>query len=88
MWYVYCLENKDKNYLYVGSTKDLKRRVTEHNHGLSKSTKPHLPLHLTAYIAVISEKHARNLEKYFKTGSGKTVLKKRILQNEVPFSGT
>lgn len=44
MWYVYCLENNDKNYLYVGSTKNLKRRVMEHNHGLSKSTKPHLPL--------------------------------------------
>ncbi len=44
MWYAYCLENYDKNYLYVGSTKDLKRRVIEHNHGLSKSTKPHLPL--------------------------------------------
>jgi len=88
MWYVYCLENKDKNYLYVGSTKDLKRRIIEHNNGLSKATKPHLPLNLTAYIAVPSEKHARNLEKYFKTGSGKTVLKKRILQNEVPCSGT
>ena len=88
MWYVYCLENKNTNYLYVGSTKVLKRRIIEHNHGLSKSTKPYLPLHLTAYIAVILEKQARNLEKYFKTGSGKTVLKKRILQNEVPFSGT
>jgi len=27
---------------------------------------------------------ARKLEKYFKTGSGKAVLKKRILQTEVP----
>ena len=76
MWYVYCLENKSKNYLYVGSTKNLKRRVMEHNDGLSKSTKPFLPLLLTSYIAVSSESHARKLEKYFKTGSGKTILKK------------
>ena len=88
MWYVYCLENKSKNYLYVGSTKNLKRRVMEHNNGLSKSTKPFLPLQLTTYIAVSSERHARKLEKYFKTGSGKTILKKRILQNEVTVSGT
>ncbi len=87
MWYVYCLENKSKNYLYVGSTKNLKRRVMEHNDGLSKSTKPFLPLLLTSYIVVSSESHARKLEKYFKTGSGKTILKKRILQNEVPVSG-
>ena len=88
MWYVYCLENKSKNYLYVGSTKNLKRRVMEHNNGLSKSTMPFLPLQLTTYIAVSSESHARKLEKYFKTGSGKTILKKRILQNEVTVSGT
>ena len=78
MWYVYCLENKSKNYLYVGSTKNLKRRVSEHYDGLSKSTKPFLPLQLTTYIAVSSESQARKLEKYFKTGFGRRFLRNRL----------
>lgn len=80
--YVYCLENNDKNYIYIGSTNELKRRLTEHTEGKVQSTKAYLPLTLTVYIAVQTGKQARKLEKYFKTGSGKAILKKRILQNE------
>jgi len=83
MWYVYVLENTDLNYLYIGSTSDLKRRLNQHNNGESKATKPYIPLQLAVYIAVNSERKARSLEKYFKTGSGKVILKKRILQTEV-----
>lgn len=36
---------------------------------------------LEAYVAVKTEQKARQLEKYFKTGSGKAVLYKRILQS-------
>ncbi|RMF10337.1 MAG: excinuclease ABC subunit C, partial [Candidatus Neomarinimicrobiota bacterium] len=69
---------------YIGSTRDLKRRVTEHRIGHTRSTKPYLPLRLTAYVAVEREEQARRLEAYFKTGSGKTILKKRILQTGTP----
>lgn len=34
---------------------------------------------LEAYVAVKTEKKAQELEKYFKTGSGRAVLNKRIL---------
>jgi len=82
MWYVYCLENKSMGYLYVGYTSDLKRRLTEHNDGDSRSTKPYIPLTLEAYVAVRSKQKALALEKYLKSGSGKAILKKRILQSE------
>ena len=82
MYYVYFLENKAKNYLYVGSTANLKKRIVEHNNGKNQSTKSYIPLILSAYISVPTEKQARSLEKYLKTGSGKAILKKRILQNE------
>ncbi len=84
MWYVYILKSLVKDYLYIGSTNDLRRRVDEHKSGLVKSTKPYLPIRLVAYIAVENEFKARKLEKYFKTGSGKAVLKKRILADETP----
>jgi putative endonuclease len=83
MWYVYIIRSTIKNdFIYIGSTNDLKRRFTEYNKGHSKATKPYSPFELEAYIAVKTEKKARNLEKYFKTGSGKAVLNKRILAIE------
>ncbi|OGY53749.1 MAG: excinuclease ABC subunit C [Candidatus Buchananbacteria bacterium RIFCSPLOWO2_02_FULL_46_11b] len=83
MLYVYFLRSKNiKNWVYVGSTNNLKRRFEEHLSGKSLSTKPFLPVYLDAYLAVRTESKARMLEKYFKTGSGKAILKKRILSDE------
>jgi putative endonuclease len=79
MWYVYFLKSISKDYLYIGSTNNLERRRTEHNDGLVQSTKAYRPLEIEAYVAVKTEKKARELEQYFKTGSGKAILKRRIL---------
>ena len=81
MWFVYVIRSIKSNYRYIGSTNNLKRRIEEHNSGLSKATLPYKPFELEAYVAVNSEAKARALEKYFKTGSGKAVLYKRILTN-------
>ncbi len=81
MWYVYILKMADGEY-YVGSTNNLKRQMKEHETGREISTKWRLPVILEAYIAVKTEQTARNLEKYLKTSSGKTFLKKRILPDE------
>ena len=77
MWYVYFLELNNGD-IYVGSTDDLRRRVTSHEQGQVKSTRPHLPLVLRSYVAVQTEKNARQLEKYFKTGSGRAFANKRF----------
>jgi putative endonuclease len=82
MWYVYFLKSLSKNFIYVGSTDNLRRRFDEHSRGLCQSTKAYRPLELNAYVAVLTEKKARELEKYFKSGSGKAILKKRILTTE------
>ena len=83
--YVYVLKSLARRFLYVGSTRDVPRRVQEHDDGLVQSTKAYRPLKLVAYIAVESEAKARELEKYLKTGSGKAILKKRILTDEAAF---
>ncbi|KQN74042.1 hypothetical protein ASE94_03280 [Devosia sp. Leaf64] len=44
------------------------------------STKSHLPCNLKPYVAVETEGHARELEKYFKSGSGKAIALKRLLR--------
>jgi len=68
----------DKN-LYVGSTNDIARRLTEHNSGKVDSTKNRTPFNLEAYFAVKDKSTAIDLEKYLKTGSGRAFLQKRIL---------
>ncbi|MBO6523492.1 MAG: GIY-YIG nuclease family protein [Balneolaceae bacterium] len=79
MWYVYFLKNEEKDWVYTGSTNDLRRRVSQHSRGQVQSTKHYIPLKLESYIAVQTEQKAGELEKYFKTGSGHAFLKKRIL---------
>lgn len=83
MWYVYILRSQQNGKLYVGSTDDLKRRIREHRDGRCASTRNRRPWSLQAYIAVQQESVARSLEAYFKTGSGITTLRKRILTSAV-----
>jgi predicted GIY-YIG superfamily endonuclease len=82
-WFVYILKSLKKDFKYIGSTNNLTRRIQEHNNGLVQSTKAYRPFVIEAYIAVQTEVRARALEKYFKTGSGKAVLKKRILGESI-----
>jgi predicted GIY-YIG superfamily endonuclease len=79
MWYVYILRSLRDNDLYIGSTNDIKRRLTEHNSGMVDSTKSRIPFDLEAFIAVKNKTKAIELEQYFKTGSGRAMLQKRIL---------
>jgi predicted GIY-YIG superfamily endonuclease len=83
-WFVYVLKSSFRDWFYVGFTQDLARRMREHDAGRVHSTKAYRPLILVAYIALPTERKARELEKYFKTGSGKAILKKRILTDEAP----
>ena len=82
MWYVYILRSRLYGRLYVGSTNDLKRRLKEHSDGRCVATMHRRPLELEAYIALRSQRTARRLEAYFKTGSGIATLRKRILTSE------
>ena len=79
MWYGYILRSELDGHLYIGSTTDMQRRLIEHNSERVDSTKNRAPLKLEAYVAVKHKERAIALEQYFKTGSGKALLQKRIL---------
>jgi putative endonuclease len=81
MWYGYFLQliNGD---IYIGSTNDLKCRVSSHQAGHVASTCKQIPVELLSYVAVRTEANARALERYFKSGSGKAFAKKRFLPLE------
>ncbi len=78
MWYVYFLQLSNDD-IYVGSTGDLRCRVASHKKGEVRSTKAYGPIVLRSYVAVETELRARQLERYFKSGSGKAIALKRFL---------
>lgn len=78
MWYVYFLELSNGD-IYVGFSADLKSRIESHRLGQVASTSPYLPAKLHSYVAVETAERARELERYFKSGSGKAIALKRFL---------
>lgn len=79
MYYVYILQSsKKENWLYKGSTSDLKRRFAEHNSGKTFSTAPYAPFQLIYYEAYLLKDDAEAREKYLKTSMGMRVIKKQL----------
>ena len=80
MHYVYILKSqKHPSRIYIGQTRDLKRRFTEHNQGENKSTKFYSPWKLMTYHAFSDKPKAIRFEKYLKSGSGREFIRKRLL---------
>lgn len=79
MYYVYILQSlKKPDWLYKGSTSDLKKRFKEHNAGKNFSTAPHRPYKLIYYEAYLLKEDAEAREKYLKTSMGMRVIKKQL----------
>ncbi len=69
MHYVYFIKSEKKNWIYVGSTSDLKQRFKRHNDGLVKSTKYYKPFKLIYYEAYTTLAIARKRELEIKNNS-------------------
>lgn len=79
MCYVYILRSRKDGQLYIGSTRDLRRRLREHNSGIVPSTKHRGPFDLVYYEAYRSETDARHRESNVKLRSKAfTQLRKRL----------
>lgn len=95
MWFVYIIRNDTNKRFYIGVTKDIKRRITEHNRSKRRSV-----THFGKYYLIYSEifcmlKQARAREKQIKSYKGgnafKKLLRERtglIIQNTAPSSST
>ena len=78
MYYVYILKSEKDNRLYVGKTKDLRRRFSEHNSGKVISTKNRRPFELLFYEAFKNKTDAGKDELFFKSGYGREVVKDKL----------
>lgn len=79
MYYTYLIKSKIKNWKYVGSTSDLKQRLSSHNSGKVRSTKFYKPFELIYYEAYKTLCLARKRELELKKNSQqKEILLKRL----------
>ncbi len=74
MYIVYAIASVSRKYVYVGLTNNLERRLSEHNSGYNKTTRPYRPFKLLYSEQCSDRKTARIREKYFKSGIGKERL--------------
>jgi len=78
MYYVYILQSEKSGQWYTGSTKDLRKRLSQHNLGQSTWTKGGIPWKLIYCEACLDRDDAHTRETYLKSGSGKAYLKNRL----------
>ncbi len=78
MFYVYVLYSTKDRGLYIGFTSDLKKRFEEHEQGVSQATAHRRPWMLAYYEAYRYRKDAEGRERFLKSGSGRTFLKKQL----------
>ena len=79
MYFVYILQSLKDNKLYTGYTSNVKRRFEDHNKGLISITKYRRPFKLIYLEGYLNQQDATSREKFFKTGWGRTHLK-RVLK--------
>jgi putative endonuclease len=80
MYYVYVLVSESRNYIYVGITDNLDRRINAHNAGHNKTTRAYRPFRTLLTEQYPSRLEARAREKYLKSGIGKEFLKNILTQ--------
>ncbi len=69
MWFVYLLQSIVDESYYIGYTKDLKKRIAEHNQGKTKSIKSKLPVKLIYFEGYADKRRAIKREYELKHNS-------------------
>jgi putative endonuclease len=82
--FVYAIASIHRNYIYVGMTQNIEKRVGQHNSGFEKTTKPYAPFKIIYTEQCADRIAARKREKYWKSGIGKEKL--RAIRDNIELS--
>jgi putative endonuclease len=85
---VYVLYSLKDLQLYIGYTANFKRRMEEHAEGRSQSTACRRPFVCLFVEYYFSKKDAMRREEYFKTSTGKRVLRLMLTESLLELSKT
>lgn len=77
---VYILKSTKDNKRYIGCTKNILRRLDEHNNGLVNSTRNRRPLELIYNEEFKNKADAFARERFFKSGKGREYLDRNGLK--------
>lgn len=78
MFYVYVLRSETDSGLYIGYSSDLRRRIVQHKRGAALATSYRGPWKLIYYEAYLNQADALGREKFLKSGSGRSFLKRQM----------
>jgi putative endonuclease len=71
MFYTYVIESLNRpDQRYIGSTADLRQRISDHNAGKCHHTSKCAPWNIKLYVAFETKEQAQHFERYLKSGSG------------------
>ena len=80
--YIYILQNQKGNY-YIGSTKNLARRIEEHSSGVTKSTRYKGPWKLVFCQEYEDLINARRIEYKIKRLKNRNIVEKIIREQKI-----
>jgi len=73
-YYIYILKGKNGTF-YKGITNNIKKRLHQHELGQNETTKDMRSYELVHVEIIKNRNEARKLEKYFKSGFGREIIK-------------
>lgn len=80
MYFVYVLRSCRTGRFYTGSTADPNRRLSEHNSGVSFSTRRGRPWELVHFEKFQTRAQAARRERHFKSGKGREELQSMLAE--------
>ena len=83
MYFTYVLLSQKIKRTYIGSTKDIKKRLMQHNSGNTKSTKKFKPYKILFIERFETKTEGEKRERYWKSGAGRRKLKKYFNDNNL-----
>lgn len=72
---VYALASLERDYIYVGLSLDVERRIGEHQRGKEPTTRAYRPFEVLLIEVLPDRMAARKREKFLKSGAGKELLR-------------
>jgi putative endonuclease len=79
MYYVYIFLNETNTKTYTGIADDVNKRLSEHNAGRVRSSRPYRPYKIIHTESFETIKEARQKERFCKSTTGRRRLKKMFL---------